>query len=40
VGASVMLAVYLGVCFVLRVRELQQMVRTVRAKLGKPSPAH
>jgi putative peptidoglycan lipid II flippase len=35
VGGSVMLAVYLGVCYLLRVRELHQTVTTVRTKLGR-----
>lgn len=34
VGGSVMLAVYLGVCYVLRVRELHQTIATVRTKIG------
>ncbi|SMY11940.1 murein biosynthesis integral membrane protein MurJ [Brevibacterium jeotgali] len=34
VGASVMLAVYLGVCYLLRVRELHQTIQTVRTKLA------
>lgn len=35
VGASVMLAVYLGVCYLLRVQELHQTIHTVRTKLKK-----
>src|SRR5699024_8217469 len=35
VGGSLMLAVYLGVCYVLRVRELRQTVTTVRTKFGR-----
>ncbi|GAA4509926.1 murein biosynthesis integral membrane protein MurJ [Brevibacterium yomogidense] len=34
VGGSIMLAVYLGVCYVLRVRELHQTIATVRTKIG------
>lgn len=35
VGGCLMLAVYLGVCYLLRVRELHQTVATVRTKLGR-----